>query len=187
MGAAEAPITIAANGVTKPAAGVIATRPTTAPTAIPNTLGLLSRHESNIQTTAAAAAAVLVLTTAVTAIPSAASALPPLKPNQPTQSSPAPATSSPTSSESAASASPAAAEYTLDQVATHNSSGDCWTAIQGKVYDLTDWEDQHPGGAARIQSLCGIDGTSQFLDQHEGDAQPESVLAGYQIGVLVGS
>lgn len=104
-----------------------------------------------------------------------------------TQSSPAPAASSPTSSESAASASPAAAEYTLDQVATHNSSGDCWTAIQGKVYDLTDWEDQHPGGAARIQSLCGIDGTSQFLDQHEGDAQPESVLAGYQIGVLVGS
>lgn len=75
-------------------------------------------------------------------------------------------------------------QFTLEQVAQHNTSGDCWTAIEGKVYDLTDWEDQHPGGAARIQSLCGIDGSSLFNAQHDGQSRPESVLDGYQIGVL---
>lgn len=88
--------------------------------------------------------------------------------------------------ESPTSTDPAATEYTFAQVETHNSSGDCWTVVEGNVYDLTDWEAQHPGGAARIQSLCGIDGTSLFLGQHEGDAQPTSVLKGYQIGVLTG-
>src|SRR6185503_1307328 len=92
MGAASPPITIAASGVTKPAAGVIATSPTTAPVTIPRTLGLLSRQLRNIHTTAAAAAAVFVVTKALTASPFAASALPPLKPNQPIQSRPAPNT-----------------------------------------------------------------------------------------------
>ena len=37
---ATAPMTMAAIGVTKPAAGVIATRPATAPEAAPRTVGL---------------------------------------------------------------------------------------------------------------------------------------------------
>src|SRR5512147_3052418 len=83
---------IAASGVTKPAAGVIATNPTTAPVTMPSTLGLLSLQLRNIQATAAAAAAILVVTRAFTASPLAANALPPLKPNQPIQSNPAPKT-----------------------------------------------------------------------------------------------
>src|SRR5512134_3370898 len=92
MGAATAPMRMAASGVTNPAAGVIATNPTTAPVTIPRTLGLLSRQLRNIQTTAAAAAAVLVVTKALTDSPFAASALPPLKPNHPIHSNPAPRT-----------------------------------------------------------------------------------------------
>src|SRR6185503_7904144 len=92
MGAAIPPIRIAAIGVTNPAAGVIATRPTTAPVTIPSTLGLLSRQLRNIHTTAAAAAAVLVVTRAWTANPFAARALPPLKPNHPIHNRPAPRT-----------------------------------------------------------------------------------------------
>lgn len=75
--------------------------------------------------------------------------------------------------------------FTMAQVAEHATSGDCWTAIDGKVYDLTDWEDQHPGGAARIVSLCGTDGTSAFSDQHGSQSEPNETLAQYQIGVLV--
>jgi hypothetical protein len=78
--------------VTKPAAGVIATKPTTAPVTIPNTLGLLSFQLRNIHTSPAVAAAVLVVTRALTASPLAANELPALKPNQPTQSNPAPRT-----------------------------------------------------------------------------------------------
>src|SRR5512146_3305964 len=83
---------MAERGVTKPAAGVMATSPTTAPVTMPSTLGLLSRQLRNIQTTAASAAAVLVVTTALTASPLAARALPPLKPNQPIHNKPAPRT-----------------------------------------------------------------------------------------------
>ena len=70
------------------------------------------------------------------------------------------------------------------EVATHNSAGDCWTSINGKVYDVTDWEDKHPGGAERIIALCGTDGSSAFDDQHAGEPKPEDMLAEYQIGVL---
>ena len=106
---------------------------------------------------------------------------------------PAPAetpTPTPTQSASAsASASPSASAsddgtFTAAEVATHNSAGDCWTSINGKVYDLTDWEDKHPGGAARIIALCGTDGSSAFDDQHGGEPKPEDMLAEYQIGVL---
>ncbi len=84
---------MAAIGVTKPAAGVIATRPATAPEAAPSTVGLPRvDHSVNIQPSAAAAVAVLVVVKACAARPLAPSALPALKPNHPNQRSPAPMT-----------------------------------------------------------------------------------------------
>lgn len=74
--------------------------------------------------------------------------------------------------------------FTLAEVQQHNTSGDCWTAIDGKVYDLTTWEDKHPGGAERIVSLCGTDGTAAFTGQHSTQEEPNETLAEYQIGVL---
>src|ERR1700736_241589 len=77
-------MTTAAMGVTNPAAGVMATRPATAPEAAPSTVGLpRDDHSVNIQPSAAAAVAVLVVMNACAARPLAASALPALKPNQP--------------------------------------------------------------------------------------------------------
>ncbi len=93
---------------------------------------------------------------------------------------------SPTASVSTtASASPTAdGTYTSAEVAVHNTAGDCWASINGNVYDLTDWEDKHPGGAQRIINLCGTDGSSAFDDQHGGEPKPEDMLAEYKIGVL---
>src|SRR5262245_3681711 len=90
---ATKPITIDAQGATKPAAGVIATRPATAPEAAPSAVGFPRPiHSLNIQPSTAAPVAVLVFTKASVASSFAASALPELKPNQPTQSSAAPTT-----------------------------------------------------------------------------------------------
>src|SRR5213075_2627268 len=87
------PKTIDAIGVTKPAAGVMQTRPATAPDAPPSIVGLPPRiHSAAIQPSAAAAAAVLVLRKAVAASSLDDTALPALKPNQPTQRSEAPIT-----------------------------------------------------------------------------------------------
>src|SRR5688500_9312674 len=82
-----------AMGVTNPAAGVTATSPATAPDAAPSTVGFpRDIHSVNIQPSAAAAVAVLVVVKAWPASPLAASALPALNPNQPNQRSPAPIT-----------------------------------------------------------------------------------------------
>ena len=36
--------------------------------------------------------------------------------------------------------------YTTLEVAKHNSRGDAWLIVGGKVLDVTTWLDQHPGG-----------------------------------------
>src|SRR5205807_8888933 len=72
-------------------AGVIATRPTTAPTHAPSADGLWPRIPSKkIHASAAAADAVLVVANAIAACPDADSAEPALKPNQPNHSIPVP-------------------------------------------------------------------------------------------------
>ena len=61
------------------------------------------------------------------------------------------------------SASATPAGYTMEQVKANNTATKCWSAIDGKVYDLTNWISSHPGGAGAITSLCGTDGTSHHL------------------------
>jgi len=57
MTPAATPMTTAGVGITKPEAGVMATKPATAPEAMPSTLGVpLTVHSMNIQARAAAAA-----------------------------------------------------------------------------------------------------------------------------------
>ena len=87
------PIATAGIGCTKPAAGVMQTRPATAPEAAPSTLGRLRKnHSMHAQPTAPAAAAKCVAQNALAAAVSAATADPALNPNQPTHSIAAPVT-----------------------------------------------------------------------------------------------
>src|SRR5512143_19532 len=90
---AATPITSAPVGPTKPDAGVMATKPATAPETMPSTLGLpWASHSANIQASAAADVAIWVTAIAMPAAPLADTALPALKPNQPTHSIQAPMT-----------------------------------------------------------------------------------------------
>lgn len=77
-----------------------------------------------------------------------------------------------------------AATYSLADIAKHKDQSSCWTAINGGVYDLTDWISKHPGGERGILSICGIDGSSAFNNQHGGQGRPEQILASYKIGAL---
>src|SRR5260370_23141199 len=88
-----APRAIALIGLMNPAAGVIATRPTTIAVAAPTAVGFRDRNASrNVQTRSVAAGASIVVTNARPAIGEAARALPALNPNQPNHSRPAPKT-----------------------------------------------------------------------------------------------
>ena len=79
---------------------------------------------------------------------------------------------------------PPPASYTLASIASHNSASSCWAAINGKVYNLTSWINQHPGGPERILSICGTDGSAAFNGQHAGQRQPASELTNFYIGLL---
>ncbi|TEX50436.1 MAG: hypothetical protein B7C55_10595 [Actinomycetales bacterium mxb001] len=85
-----------------------------------------------------------------------------------------------------ADASPAApgTGLTMADVAQHSSPDDCWSVVNGVVYDLTAWISEHPGGPDVITGMCGIDATQAFTGMHGGQAEPESVLAGFEVGPL---
>ena len=74
--------------------------------------------------------------------------------------------------------------YYLSDVATHKSITDCWTTIGGKVYNLTPFINQHPGGSSAILSLCGKDGTAAFTKKHGGQAKPATELVSLLVGNL---
>ncbi|KAH9248520.1 hypothetical protein BASA81_013846 [Batrachochytrium salamandrivorans] len=72
------------------------------------------------------------------------------------------------------------------EVALHNSEKDCWIIVNGKVYDVTKYLNDHPGGVDIVTELAGKDSTEDYNDVgHTGDA--DAVLATLQIGVLSSS
>ena len=73
---------------------------------------------------------------------------------------------------------------TADEVKRHNVATDCWSIIDGDVYDLTNWVYSHPGGSARITAICGRDGTSNFMGQHSNSSSAKSRLKGFELGKL---
>ena len=76
--------------------------------------------------------------------------------------------------------------YTLAEVAQRGTASECWVAIDGSVYDLTDWIRSHPGGSGAILNLCGTDGSASFTSRHGGQASPSRTLESYYLAPLVG-
>jgi cytochrome b involved in lipid metabolism len=77
--------------------------------------------------------------------------------------------------------------YTLSAVKAHRSAGNCWSVVNGKVYNLTKWIKRHPGGAGVIKSMCGRDATAAFKGQHGLTGKPMNTLAAYRVGTLAKS
>lgn len=80
----------------------------------------------------------------------------------------------------------ATTKFTWEEVARHNTAGNLWVVIEGKVYDLTKYINLHPGGPAPIVGKAGRDGTLSF--QKAG--HPAFVMTErekYQIGLVDGA
>lgn len=52
------------------------------------------------------------------------------------------------------------------ELSKHNNDKDCWVSIDNKVYDLTDFLDEHPAGPQSILDLAGKDATEIFDSVH---------------------
>lgn len=59
---------------------------------------------------------------------------------------------------------------TSEELKDHNKPGDLWISIQGKVYDVSEWVKDHPGGDAPLLNLAGRDVTDAFIAYHPGTA-----------------
>ncbi|KAI0008869.1 L-lactate dehydrogenase [Xylariaceae sp. FL0662B] len=55
------------------------------------------------------------------------------------------------------------------EVAKHNSRESCWLVIHSKVYDVTSFLDQHPGGTIILLKQGGADATTEFDQIHSTD------------------
>ncbi|XWS34209.1 hypothetical protein CRYUN_Cryun21dG0020800 [Craigia yunnanensis] len=54
--------------------------------------------------------------------------------------------------------------YTMQEASQHNTKDDCWVVIDGKVYDVTSYLDEHPGGDDIVLAATGKDATDDFED-----------------------
>jgi len=59
--------------------------------------------------------------------------------------------------------------FTYAEVATHNTRNDCWVIIHDKVFDLSAFLDEHPGGSGIILKYAGRDATTAFEPIHPPD------------------
>jgi cytochrome b involved in lipid metabolism len=72
---------------------------------------------------------------------------------------------------------------TSDEIAKHNSAGDCWQIINNNVYDVTDYLNQHPAGGGVMIPYCGKDAT-QAYNTKDGRGNPHSNRANQDLTLL---
>ncbi|XP_020802686.1 cytochrome b5 isoform X4 [Drosophila serrata] len=74
-------------------------------------------------------------------------------------------------------------EISLATVKEHNTPNDLWLIIENKVYDVTKFRLEHPGGEDSLLDVAGRDGTKEFNDVgHSSEAR--EILKKYYIGNL---
>lgn len=72
----------------------------------------------------------------------------------------------------------------MEEVKTHNKAEDCWIAVNSKVYDVTSFLGDHPGGKEILLKQGGTDATKHFLQAHAYEKVSKLVDEQY-IGELI--
>ncbi|KAI7851105.1 cytochrome b5-like heme/steroid binding domain-containing protein [Circinella umbellata] len=71
--------------------------------------------------------------------------------------------------------------FSYEEVAKHNTRNDLWMIVSGKVYDITPFVDEHPGGEEVLIDEGAKDATGPFDDVgHSDDAR--ELLEKYYVG-----
>ncbi|EPS31495.1 hypothetical protein PDE_06450 [Penicillium oxalicum 114-2] len=64
-------------------------------------------------------------------------------------------------------------EFSMEEVAKHNKKDDLWIVVKGIVLDVTNWLDEHPGGANALFNFMGRDATEEFAMLHDDEVIPK--------------
>ncbi|CCO26807.1 hypothetical protein BN14_00838 [Rhizoctonia solani AG-1 IB] len=57
----------------------------------------------------------------------------------------------------------------FDEVQKHNTRDSCWVIVNGEIYDVTGFLNDHPGGIGPILKVAGSDATRVFVPIHPPD------------------
>ncbi|XP_052185861.1 cytochrome b5 [Diospyros lotus] len=63
----------------------------------------------------------------------------------------------------------------MQEASLHNSKDDCWIVIDGKVYDVSSYLDEHPGGDDVILAATGKDALDEFEDAGHSESAKEQM------------
>ncbi|CZT52161.1 acyl-CoA dehydrogenase [Rhynchosporium secalis] len=72
--------------------------------------------------------------------------------------------------------------FTTADVAAHNKPNDLYIVVDEDVYDLTTFQDEHPGGKKILTRVAGKDASKQFWKYHN-----DGILKKYKAKLQVGS
>jgi flavocytochrome c len=64
-------------------------------------------------------------------------------------------------------------EFTMEEIAKHNTKEDLWVVVKGLVLNLSDWLEEHPGGPQAIMNFMGRDATEEFEMLHDDEVIPK--------------
>jgi flavocytochrome c len=64
-------------------------------------------------------------------------------------------------------------EFTMEEIAKHNTKENVWVVVKGVVLDLSDWLEEHPGGVQAILNFMGRDATEEFEMLHDDEVIPK--------------
>ncbi|CAG7837115.1 unnamed protein product [Allacma fusca] len=76
--------------------------------------------------------------------------------------------------------------FTLDDVSYHDTPNDCWMIIYDRIYDVSSFLTEHPGGDEIMLEYAGRDATLAFRSVGHSN-MAESLLKPYLMGILVES
>ncbi|KXX83373.1 putative cytochrome b5 [Madurella mycetomatis] len=69
----------------------------------------------------------------------------------------------------------ASKELTYQDVAEHNTKKDLYVVIHDKIYDVSKFVDEHPGGEEVLLDVAGQDATEAFEDVGHSDEARETL------------
>ncbi|KAH6897414.1 cytochrome b2 [Thelonectria olida] len=61
----------------------------------------------------------------------------------------------------------------VQDLSKHNSKSDCWISVHSKVFDITHFVNEHPGGPSVLLKCAGADATESFDEAHAPDMLDE--------------